>query len=72
MSAGRDPVDVLEPLLHTHPHRALGIDRDGEAACRHPACVAEQVHAMALAANDRILGLQLADIPADGCITKAP
>jgi hypothetical protein len=27
---------------------------------------------VALAAYDRIIGLHLADIPADGCITKAP
>src|SRR5258706_1305550 len=34
--------------------------------------IAEQVHAVALAAYDRIIGLHLADIAADGCITKAP
>jgi transposase len=34
--------------------------------------VAERVHAVALAAYDRIIGLQLTDIAADGCITKAP
>lgn len=34
--------------------------------------IAERVHATALAAYDRIIGLQLADIAADGCITKAP
>ena len=34
--------------------------------------IAEQVHAAALAAYDQVIGLQLADIPADGCITKAP
>ena len=33
---------------------------------------AERVHAITLAAYDRIIGLQLADIPTDGCITKAP
>lgn len=34
--------------------------------------VAQRVHAAALAAYDQFIGLQLADIPADGCITKAP
>src|ERR671930_1682098 len=34
--------------------------------------IAERVHAITLAAYDRIIGLQLADIPTDGCITKAP
>ena len=34
--------------------------------------IAEQVHAAALAAYDQVIGLQLADIPGDGCITKAP
>jgi len=26
---------VLESLLHMHHNRALGVDRDGEAICRH-------------------------------------
>jgi hypothetical protein len=34
--------------------------------------VAERVHIAALAAADRIIGLHLGDIAADGCITKAP
>jgi Transposase DDE domain len=34
--------------------------------------IAEQVHAVALAAYHRIIGLLLADIGADGCVTKAP
>src|SRR3954470_23101251 len=34
--------------------------------------IAEHVHAAALAAYDRLIGLQLTDVPADGCITKAP
>jgi hypothetical protein len=34
--------------------------------------IAERVHAAALAAYDQVIGLQLTDIPADGCITKAP
>lgn len=34
--------------------------------------IAAQVHAVALAAYDRIIGLQLSDVGVDGCITKAP
>jgi hypothetical protein len=32
----------------------------------------EQLHALTLQAYDQIIGLHLADIPTDGCITKAP
>ena len=34
--------------------------------------LAEQLHALTLQAYDQIIGLHLADIPTDGCITKAP
>src|SRR3954452_21921266 len=34
--------------------------------------IAEEVHAVTLAAYDRIIGLQLTDVAVDGCITKAP
>jgi hypothetical protein len=34
--------------------------------------VSEQVHALALRAYDRMIGLELADLAVDGCITKAP
>jgi len=34
--------------------------------------VAQQVHAVALAAYDLIIGLELEDLSVDGCITKAP
>ena len=34
--------------------------------------LAEQVHTLALRAYDRMIGLELADLAADGCITKAP
>src|SRR5438132_2176189 len=32
----------------------------------------EQVHALALAAYERMIGLDLQDLAVDGCITKAP
>lgn len=34
--------------------------------------LSEQVHALALEAYDRMLGLELEDLAVDGCITKAP
>ena len=34
--------------------------------------IGEQVHALALAASDQMIGLELADVAVDGCITKAP
>jgi transposase len=34
--------------------------------------IAEQVHALALQAYDRMIGLQLHELSVDGCITKAP
>ena len=34
--------------------------------------LAEQVHALALRAYDRMIGLELDDLAVDGCITKAP
>jgi hypothetical protein len=34
--------------------------------------IGEQVHALALAAYDQMIGLELGDIAVDGCITKAP
>ena len=32
--------------------------------------IGQQVHALALAAYDEIIGLELADMAVDGCITK--
>ncbi len=34
--------------------------------------IARKVHAAALAAYDRMIGLEVADLTGDGCITKAP
>jgi hypothetical protein len=34
--------------------------------------IAQQIHAVALAAYDRIIGLDLDDVLVDGCLTKAP
>src|SRR5215472_5308120 len=34
--------------------------------------IGEQAHALALAAYDQMIGLELGDVAVDGCITKAP
>lgn len=34
--------------------------------------IAEQIHALALQAYDRMIGLELDELSVDGCITKAP
>jgi Transposase DDE domain len=34
--------------------------------------IGQQVHALALQAYDQVIGLELADVAVDGCITKAP
>ena len=34
--------------------------------------IAQQVHALVLAAYDRMIGLDVHDVAVDGCITKAP
>ncbi len=69
---------IVEALVH-----GSGYERVATAGCSDStirrrlkawadAGIAEQVHALTLAAYDRVIGLQLADVPADGCITKAP
>src|SRR5260370_4463266 len=34
--------------------------------------IGEQVHALALRADDQMIGLELGDVAVDGCLTKAP
>ena len=69
---------VLAALVH-----GSGYERVASAACSGgtirrrlkewaTAGVSEQVHALALAAYDRMIGLELDDLAVDGCITKAP
>ena len=69
---------VIAALVH-----GSGYERVASAACSEgtirrrlkewaAAGVSEQVHALALAAYDRMIGLELDDLAVDGCITKAP
>ena len=69
---------MIDALVH-----GSGYERIATAACSDrtirrrlkkwaKAVVAQRVHALALAAYDRIIGPELNDLPVDGCITKAP
>jgi hypothetical protein len=73
---------VFEHLLDALVHGS-GYERIATAACSDrtirrrlsqwaQAGVAHRVHALALAAYDRIIGLELGDVAVDGCITTAP
>jgi hypothetical protein len=69
---------VIAALVH-----GSGYERVASAACSEgtirrrvkawaAAGVSEQVHALALEAYDRMIGLELGDLAVDGCVTKAP
>jgi transposase len=69
---------VLAALVH-----GSGYERIATAGCSDrtirrrlqewaAAGVAEQLHLLALQAYDKMIGLELEDLAADGCITKAP
>ncbi len=69
---------VLAALVH-----GSGYERIASAGCSDgtirrrlkewaAAGVSEQVHALALQAYDRMIGLELDDLAVDGCVTKAP
>jgi Transposase DDE domain len=69
---------VIAALVH-----GSGYERIASAGCSDrtirrrltawaAAGIGQQVHALVLAAYDRMIGLQLHDVAVDGCITKAP
>lgn len=73
---------VFEHLIDALVHGS-GYERIATAACSDrtirrrlkvwaKAGVAQRIHAIALAAYDLIIGLELEDLSVDGCITKAP
>jgi hypothetical protein len=73
---------VFEHLIDAMVHGS-GYERVATAACSDStirrrlkdwaaAGIAEQIHAIALAAYHRVIGLDLEHIGVDGCITKAP
>ena len=67
---------LVEALVHGSGYERIASGRCSDSTMRRRlkewsgAGIAEQVHKVALAAYDRIIGLRLADIPTDGCITK--
>jgi hypothetical protein len=84
---GRHRRRIPDRIVFEHVVAALvhgsGYERIASGACsdstirrrlKHWAAlnITKRVHAAALAAYDQVIGLQLADIPADGRITKAP
>lgn len=73
---------VFEHLVDALVHGS-GYERIATAACSDRTIrrrldlwaslgIAQRVHALALGAYDQMIGLELDDVPVDGCITKAP
>lgn len=69
---------LVDALVHGSGYERIATVRCSDSTIRRRlkrwagAGIAQGVHAIALCAYDRIIGLQLGDVPADGCITKAP
>jgi Transposase DDE domain len=69
---------VIAALVHGSGYERLASTGCSEGTIRRrlkewaAAGVSEQVHALALQAYDRMIGLELDDLAVDGCVTKAP
>jgi transposase len=69
---------VIAALVHGSGYERVASTACSEGTIRRrlkewaAAGVSEQVHTLALAAYDRMIGLELDDLAVDGCITKAP
>lgn len=69
---------VIAALVHGSGYERIASPGCSDATIRRrlkewaSAGLSEQVHALALGAYDRMLGLELDDLAVDGCITKAP
>jgi hypothetical protein len=69
---------VIAALVHGSGYERIASPGCSDATIRRrlkewaAAGVSEQVHALALQAYDRMIGLELDDLAVDGCITKAP
>src|SRR5215216_6532082 len=69
---------VIAALVHGSGYERIASRGCSDATIRRrlkewaAAGLSEQVHALALAAYDRMLGLELDDLAVDGCVTKAP
>ena len=69
---------VIAALVHGSGYERIASPGCSDATIRRrlkewaAAGLSEQVHALALEAYDRMIGLELDDLAVDGCITKAP
>jgi hypothetical protein len=69
---------VIDALVHGSGYERIATTRCSDRTIRRrladwaQAGIAQKVHALALAAYDRMIGLQLQDQSVDGAITKAP
>ena len=69
---------LLDALVHGSGYERIATEACSDRTIRRrlaewaQAGVAQRVHALALAAYDRVIGLDLADVAVDGCITTAP
>jgi transposase len=69
---------LIDALVHGSGYERIASEACSDRTIRRrlekwaKAGVAQHVHAVALAAYDRIIGLELDDLSVDGCITKAP
>ena len=69
---------VIAALVHGSGYERIAGPGCADATIRRrlkewaAAGLSERVHALALAAYDRMIGLELDDLAVDGCITKAP
>jgi transposase len=69
---------LLDALVHGSGYERITTERCSDRTLRRrlkdwaELGIAQQVHAVALSAYDRIIGLDLQDVSADRCITKAP
>jgi transposase len=69
---------MIDALVHGSGYERIASEGCSDRTIRRrlkkwaKAGVAQHIHAIALAAYDQIIGLELDDLPVDGCITKAP
>lgn len=69
---------VLDALVHGSGYERIATKQCSDRTIRRRLAtwasqgLAQHLHALCLAAFDRMIGLDLADLSVDGCITKAP
>jgi hypothetical protein len=69
---------IIDALVHGSGYERVATAQCSDRTIRRrllawaQAGIGEKLHAIALAAYDKVIGLQLGDIPTDGCMTKAP